>query len=141
MFGLQALGLASMAQSLPKLQAPVAAASGGPGAAQPGLRVRCPFDFGEEAAGSGPGPHGLGRVTRHPGIPRGPTTPGPGTVDSQVHAPARPPSLPVGAGFWSLGAVCLGAAVAVAFHGEDEAPPTGQPQHLRRLAAAGRATG
>ena len=87
-FGLQAFGLAAMAQRLPKLQVPVTAApssASGEGAVQQtsgGLRVQCPFDFGDKGSSDGPGPHGLSRVTRHPG-------------------------------FWSLGTVCLGAAVAV----------------------------
>ena len=91
-FGLQALGLAAMAQSLPRLQAPVTLAvvansgesSGGSGPPQPSLRVQCPMDFANSRASTStkPGPHGLGRVTRHPG-------------------------------FWAFGVTCMGAAVAV----------------------------
>ena len=93
-FGLQALGLAAMAQSLPKLQSPVTTVAAPPPAANQqqqqqatAMRAQCPFDFAEagDARGVGAdesGPRGLARVTRHPG-------------------------------FWSLGAVCLGAAVAV----------------------------
>ena len=94
-FGLQAAGVAAMAQSLPRLQSPVTTAVEPPPAAshqpQPpqatALRAQCPFDFAEAGAAhgadaDGSGPRGLARVTRHPG-------------------------------FWSLAAVCLGAAVSV----------------------------
>ena len=97
-FGLQALGLAAMAQSLPRLQSPVTTSAASlPAASQQQqppqpqqamtLRAQCPFDFAEAGAGRGvdadeSGPRGLARVTRHPG-------------------------------FWSLAAVCLGAAVSV----------------------------
>jgi uncharacterized membrane protein len=84
-FGLQALGLAGMSQSLPRIQMPVrvAATSQDPvaPAERPSFEIGCPFDFKPSEA-AGPGPHGLSRVSRHPT-------------------------------FWSLACVCLGAAAMV----------------------------
>ena len=85
-FGLQALGLTGMSQTLPRLQMPVRVASPSqdplaPAAERPSFEIGCPFDFKPEEA-AGPGPHGLSRVSRHPL-------------------------------FWSLAGVCLGAAAMV----------------------------
>ena len=84
-FGLQALGLAGMSQSLPRIQMPlrVAATSRDPlaPAERPSFEIGCPFNF-KPVAPEGPGPHGLSRVSRHPT-------------------------------FWSLACVCLGAAAMV----------------------------
>ena len=88
-FGLQALGIAGLAQQLPKLQVPVAAA---PASTTPPTTVasdtamsktwavRCPFDFKQPDLGDGV--HGVERVSRH-------------------------------ASLWAFASVCLGAACAV----------------------------
>ena len=89
-FGLQAFGLASAAQFLPKLQIPVkrvedvaqpTAPAGAPASASAAWSVRCPFDFTKAAATDGD-VFGPTRISRHLGL-------------------------------WSFASVCLGAAVVV----------------------------
>lgn len=97
-FALQALGLAGLAQALPKAQIPVvyqgsvdgsvggsAAASSMEPTPQPvksAFKIRCPIDFKAEASADGSA-RGADRVTRHVGL-------------------------------WSFAFVCLGEALAVA---------------------------
>lgn len=79
---LLSLGASMASQVLPKLQIPVAYVSSGgtpeestkvPTAVQPETtgqwKVQCPFDFTDSKAGSSEDePHGLDRISRHPGL-------------------------------------------------------------------------